>query len=209
MIDRVESELSGVGVTGSGPLTGPLSSLTTFSNAHDTFPFPSPSHHRSTPYGQGSSTSTQPLTIDNTDFFALLSQAEANINTHTDTDANTRAKHSHASTPQHPYSYSYAPGQRGTKRPSISTSTLNSQDPTPLGSAYPSPSALGPHAMPRFYQHGMNGNGSGSGGDSTRPADQGGGSLNGDGAELDSEDKRARNTQACEYPCPCTMKPEG
>lgn len=56
--------------------------------------------------------------------------------------------------------------------------------------------------MPRFYHHGMNGNGSGSGADSTRPADQGGGSLNGDGAELDSEDKRARNTQACEFHVP-------
>jgi hypothetical protein len=71
------------------------------------------------------------------------------------------------------------------KRQSISTSGTNSQRPTPLNSARTSPQALA--STFSHYGNRESSNGQGSGSEPTP------------GTELDSEDKRARNTLACMF----------
>jgi hypothetical protein len=80
----------------------------------------------------------------------------------------------------------YAQPTRGSKRQSISTSGADSQRPTPLNSAQASPQALA--STFSHYGNREQSNGQGSGSEPTP------------GTELDSEDKRARNTLACMFP---------
>jgi hypothetical protein len=179
--------LTVVGIPDLGPLTGPLTSFPTLPDPKDAFPFPSHSLRQSVPYSAGASSQHN----SNPDFFALLSQAEAS----------TSSRPSHPPTPNHPY-YNSRPttshrGQdgRAIKRQSISTSTDSSLQPTPLNSAFPSPTARLESMTPRIFDHGFQ---------NITPTDQGSGSANEDGsaqtpgAEADSEDKRTRNTLACE-----------
>jgi hypothetical protein len=84
-----------------------------------------------------------------------------------------------------PSNYSAQP-TRAPKRQSISTSGTNSQHPTPLNSAQTSPQALA--SAFSHYGNREQSNGQGSGSEPTP------------GTELDSEDKRARNTLACMFP---------
>jgi len=89
-----------------------------------------------------------------------------------------------APTPINHY-YGLPPTSRASKRDSTSTSATHSQRPTPLNSAHPSPQAMISSA---FLQH-------------IEPSstDQGTGSEPTPNTELDSEDKRARNTLACTF----------
>jgi hypothetical protein len=80
----------------------------------------------------------------------------------------------------------YAQPTRDSKRQSISTSGTNSQRPTPLNSAQASPQAFA--SAFSHYGNREQSNGQGSGSEPTP------------GTELDSEDKRARNTLACMSP---------
>ena len=80
----------------------------------------------------------------------------------------------------------YAQPARASKRQSISTSGTNSQRPTPLNSAHTSPQALA-SAFSHYGNRDPSSNGQGSGSEPTP------------GTELDTEDKRARNTLACMF----------
>jgi len=81
----------------------------------------------------------------------------------------------------------YAQPTRASKRQSISTSGTNSQRPTPLNSTQASPQALA-STFSHYGNRDPSSNGQGSGSEPTP------------GTELDSEDKRARNTLACMFP---------
>jgi hypothetical protein len=116
------------------------------------------------------------LTHNNTDVYPFFPNPQSH---HATAGPSTPAP-----TPSNPY---YTQPTRASKRQSISTSGTNSQRPTPLNSAQTSPQALA-STFSHYGNRDPSSNGQGSGSEPTP------------GTELDSEDKRARNTLACMFP---------
>lgn len=114
------------------------------------------------------------LIHDNPDVYPFFPNPQShNASAGPSTPAPTPMNHYHTQIP------------RGSKRQSTSTSGTHSQRQTPLNSAHPSPQAL----ASAFSHYGNR--------DPSFSNEQGSGSEPTPGTELDSEDKRARNTLAC------------